>query len=160
MRTFLFSAALLCCAFSCGGNKETTKKPQETFSLPSDFFLAYERTVCYGRCPAYRVEVNAKGEVAYEGKRFVKRIGKYQGMLNAQQKKWLYETLEKVQWENFRGEYDDKGISDLPSTYLTYQANGKHYKFHLRVGIPQPLRQLSDSLHQFFMNLELKPVEQ
>ena len=55
-----------------------------------------ERTICYGTCPAYRIEIYNDETGWYDGKKFVKRIGKLsfsvkkQDISNIIQKKRTY----------------------------------------------------------------------
>ena len=44
--------------------------------VPPDTRIVLERTACFGSCPVYRVEVDAKGLVTFEGKEFVATLGK------------------------------------------------------------------------------------
>ena len=37
--------------------------------------ISLERTICFGRCPNYRVTIEGDGSVTYEGWRFVKVEG-------------------------------------------------------------------------------------
>jgi hypothetical protein len=43
--------------------------------------LVLERTVCYGTCPDYTVEVHPDGTVLYEGRQFVRVRGKVRGTM-------------------------------------------------------------------------------
>ena len=45
--------------------------------------IALQRTACYGRCPVYRVEVDAAGEVVYSGERHVATVGEARGSVGA-----------------------------------------------------------------------------
>jgi Domain of unknown function (DUF6438) len=41
--------------------------------------LHFERGGCFGRCPVYRVDVDADGQISYEGEAYVVTIGKASG---------------------------------------------------------------------------------
>jgi len=43
-------------------------------SIPDDLVIKLERTVCFGECPAYSVTIDAKGNVAYDGNKFVRVV--------------------------------------------------------------------------------------
>jgi hypothetical protein len=52
----------------------TVSRPSQT--VPDDFVISLERTSCFGECPVYSVTIDAKGNVTYDGKRFVRVEGR------------------------------------------------------------------------------------
>ena len=44
-------------------------------AIPDDFIVPLGRTTCFGECPAYSVSIDAKGNVRYEGRKFVRVEG-------------------------------------------------------------------------------------
>jgi len=49
-------------------SRELTAAPQ---GISDDFVIMLVRSTCFGECPAYAVSIDAKGNVTYEGKKFV-----------------------------------------------------------------------------------------
>ena len=45
--------------------------------MPDDAVIELRRTRCYGTCPAYRVVIDARGHVSWEGEKFVRKEGKH-----------------------------------------------------------------------------------
>lgn len=107
-----------------------------------DFFFSLQRTVCFGQCPAYRIEVHGDGRLLWYGEHFVSRIGTYSRTLTSDELQKLQLRLEAAQLEQLQPVYDDPGISDLPSTILKYAAKGKQYQITCRFRCPNALQAL------------------
>ncbi len=157
--------SLFLMAFSCGGNKGTQKGKQTTeknteqkMSLPSDFEFSIEKTPCHGTCPIYKAYVNSKGEVMYQGKRFTEYVGEWKAKMSKEQLMQLYNILEQANLFQYEDEYDNKGITDLPSTILHYKANGKSKTIRARYKIPTELEELQKQLHTLIHSLEYTKV--
>ena len=81
--------------------------------------LVFRKTRCFGTCPAYTATVYADGRVAYEGLDFVQLKGKHELRLPTAV---INQTLQKanaVHFSQLQNQYLS-GVSDLPSTYLTF----------------------------------------
>lgn len=135
--------------FGCNNQKASTKNDKTTVSndnnkakIPNDFFLSVERTPCYGTCATYKAEVDAKGVVNYYGKRFVANIGSFTKTLKDADLKSLYTLMSGANFSQFQENYDDPGVSDLPTFMIEYQANGKRKKVTARAKYPKELGEL------------------
>src|SRR6185436_11964809 len=53
----------------------TTSRAQ-TPGVPPDTSIRLERTACFGECPVYVVTIDARGNVTFEGRHFVRVEGK------------------------------------------------------------------------------------
>lgn len=80
--------------------------------------LIFERTPCYGRCPAYSMQVYADGRVAYEGRRDVPLMGKHDLKLPAASVAEMLRQAHEAHFETFEKEYLS-GATDMPSTIVT-----------------------------------------
>jgi hypothetical protein len=49
----------------------TTSAATAAQHVPDDFVIKLERTSCFGECPVYSVNIDARGNVTYEGTKFV-----------------------------------------------------------------------------------------
>lgn len=94
------------------------QKPQHaTFSL-----FSYERTPCYGTCPAYKIVIHDDGRVEYEGKRYVLTKGKLSKTLDEEGFREVVDLVRQAQLFRFRDSYvkfsDGCGSwgTDAPST--------------------------------------------
>ncbi|GAB3872221.1 hypothetical protein GCM10028824_22360 [Hymenobacter segetis] len=93
----------------------TTKVVTPTAAGP---VLTFERTPCYGRCPAYIMQVYADGRVAYEGRHSVPMMGKKDLKLPASAVADMLRQAKEAHFETFEKEYRS-GATDLPSTIVT-----------------------------------------
>lgn len=128
---------------SCGGSKAIRQT-----EIPPNFYLKLERDICYGRCPAYVLEVDAEGSVAYTPQRFAPSQDQVPEILKTRQLQKLIHAIKEVNIIHFDEKYDNINISDLPSKTLTCTMDDIEKSIIMRVGAPKKL----DSL---FQELEL-----
>lgn len=77
-------------------------------SLAAVPVITLERTVCYGTCPAYKLEIFEDGKVLYEGKEFVKQKGKAEGRITKAELQKLVNEFERIKYASL----DDKYVDD------------------------------------------------
>src|SRR5690606_26163807 len=56
--------------------------------------IILDKQECYGTCPVYTIEVSGTGKVIYEGKRFVKREGKYEKQMKPEEANKLFNAFD------------------------------------------------------------------
>ncbi|HEX8504200.1 MAG TPA: DUF6438 domain-containing protein [Hymenobacter sp.] len=99
--------------------------------------LTFERTPCFGICPAYSMQVFADGRVAYEGRRAVPMLGKQELRLPAAAVADMLRTAKEFKFETFDRQYS-RGTTDLPSTVIAVrQPNGQLKTVTVEEGAPQ-----------------------
>lgn len=84
--------------------------------------VTFERTVCFGTCPAYKVTLRSDGTVIYEGREFVQMKGTYKGEV------YGFDRLARfIQAQGFFNLKDDYSINatDLPSAITSVVKGGK-----------------------------------
>ncbi len=132
------SAALLFVLFlgGCGNQRSAVEQPvaNETVEsapvideapAPTDPWLYYERTACFGTCPVYKFTLNHDGSCTYEGINFVDRIGHYRGMVtDSTAFSRIRSAAEALDYFNLEDSYDDSLVMDLPSTYTAIDGKG------------------------------------
>lgn len=143
LSSFGFSIVLPACAQRPGTQKtkgkETAAKPTPTAPGP---VLTFERTPCYGICPAYKMEVYANGRVAYEGNRAVPIMGKKELQMPASALAALLDQAQKAHFEKFEKRYA-RYTSDLPSTIISIrQPDGSLKTVTVEEGAPDNVRSL------------------
>ena len=86
--------------------------------------LVFERTPCYGTCPAYVATIFADGRVEYEGQRFVLVRGKQTFRLPPDTVAALLAEARRIGFSQLDERY--AGLtSDLPATIITVQPVGQ-----------------------------------
>jgi hypothetical protein len=115
--------------------------------------ISLEKTECYGTCPVYSITIYGTGKVLYEGKRFVKKEGKYEKQLSQRQTSKIFNAFECASFFDFNSEYT-AGISDLPTTYVTFQHRGFKKKITDYYGGPDELKKLEKMVEDIAMSDE------
>src|SRR5688572_17114915 len=75
--------------------------------IPDDLLIRLDRTSCFGACPVYSVSIDAKGNVTYEGRKFVKLQGRQTDTIPVATVAALLQTAERI------------GFFELPDRYRT-----------------------------------------
>ena len=87
---------------------------------PHALLLRLGRTVCYGTCPAYELEVFRDGRVAWRGEDYVKTKGPAQGHLEPAQLDALDALFAKTHFMDLENHYDHYDATDNPSALVLY----------------------------------------
>ncbi|MBH8568916.1 hypothetical protein KB206_08490 [Microvirga sp. STS02] len=115
----------------------TTKAAMPTAAGP---VLTFERTPCYGFCPAYIMEVYADGRVAYEGRHSVPMMGKHELKMPAAAVADMLRQAREARFETFEKNYSS-GATDLPSTIVTIrQPDGTLKKVTVEANAPENVK--------------------
>jgi hypothetical protein len=120
--------------------------------------LVFERTPCFGNCPAYSMRVFADGRVAYEGHRDVPTIGPKELKLPAATLADMLRRAQEAHFEQFQAIYK-KDTSDLPSTVVSIkQVDGQLKTVVVEEGAPENVRAFFAYLsNQFDQLAQLHP---
>ena len=93
--------------------------------------LTLERTRCYGACPSYCIVVFADGRVDYEGREFVKTIGKAVRQLSRVELGDLVDEINRANYFQLRDRYAKKEDgcptvwTDSPAAITSVRADGR-----------------------------------
>lgn len=124
------------------GKKAVAPKPATKAQAEAGPVLTFERTPCFGTCPAYSMQVFADGRVAYEGRRGVPMVGTKELKLPASAVADLLRQAKDAHFEQFQDRYS-QNTTDLPSTIISVQqANGQLKTVVLEEGAPENVRAL------------------
>jgi len=74
-----FACVLLAVIATASVKSQDLNLSQLTESELDTLVIQFERSSCYGNCPAYRLTIHGDGRIEYNGIRFVKQIGPAQG---------------------------------------------------------------------------------
>lgn len=94
-------------------------KSRKQKSSHSEYFLSFEKTPCFGKCPIYNMTANHKGDLVLDAKRFMELEGLYKATLNETGLEELNAVINNLDWQNLEEEYLI-GYSDLPSTEVKF----------------------------------------
>ncbi|OSZ78428.1 hypothetical protein CAP35_09300 [Chitinophagaceae bacterium IBVUCB1] len=97
------------------------KKSTKTSAIS---YLKMERTACFGRCPAYMVEVYKNGLVRYTGRQFTEYTGVYEYNIGSKKAQDLFKQFAEKRVDTCK-EYYEAYIADLPGLNYGFTINGK-----------------------------------
>ena len=99
--------------------------------VPPDALITLERTMCYGPCPEYKITISAGGSVVFEGRRFVKTVGKAQSSISDQKLREILAAFATINYFELRNRYERSGdgckqwITDHPTAITSLKINGR-----------------------------------
>jgi hypothetical protein len=116
-------------------------------NVPPDASISLQRTSCYGPCPIYTVTIDARGTVTYDGKRFVRVIGRRTAQIDTSIVAGLLATADRIRFFEMRDAYrvieNPDGtvglVTDLPTKFVTVTVNGRTKKVEDYVAAPDSL---------------------
>ena len=122
------------------GKKTVSTPKAATTPTAAGPVLTFERTPCFGTCPAYSMQVFADGRVAYEGRHSVPLMGKQELKLPAATVTEMLRQAKMAHFETFEKEYLS-GATDLPSTIVAIrQPDGSLKKVKAENNAPENVK--------------------
>src|SRR5437016_278368 len=92
-------------------------------AIPRDTLITLERTGCFGPCPIYKLKITADGSVTFEGRQFVKHIGRTRAAISRQQVRRLLEQFDEIKFFNL--EDCESVVTDHRSAITSITLNGR-----------------------------------
>lgn len=83
--------------------------------MPKDATIEFRRTGCYGPCPQYEVSVDALGQVAWNGKKDVRRLGVHAWQVSPAEVETLWQELDALSWSRLPPETYGADCPELAS---------------------------------------------
>jgi len=95
-------------SFGCAGPKAYLGKGDGPW-------LVYERTPCFGPCPAFELEVDVDGSARFHGRRNIRPEGNQVAIWSDGDMRAIAEAAHEVGFRTKTGRYDNPLVTDLPS---------------------------------------------
>jgi|SoiMethySBSTD1v2_1073268.scaffolds.fasta_scaffold134971_3 hypothetical protein len=126
----------------------------QTAPVPGDTVITLERTTCGGECPAYRVSIDARGNVVYEGTEFVRVKGLQRDQISVAHVTALLETATRIGFFELREQYrfiqnpdaTQRIVTDLPTAFVTVTREGQSRRVEDYLGSPDGLKELESQI--------------
>jgi hypothetical protein len=132
-----------------------------------DLLVTLERGGCYGSCPIYKLTIDGKGKVIYEGEEFVAVKGRRESAVSQEKIRALVAAVERANYFSLADRYEPQ-ITDLPSVTTSIRLRGKtksiyHYgalcgeearplpggeKYEIDYGAPKELCELEEAIDE------------
>lgn len=100
------------CAAPSGGDTRSPAPPvRGSAASPDSLLVTLDRGPCFGTCPVYSVTIDGKGNVGFEGRRFVSHQGRATARVPAARVDSLVAELRAGGWYGFAESY----LPDAPA---------------------------------------------
>ncbi len=121
----------------------------QTPELPKDtLILSFERTACFGKCPAFKVHIYESGYATWHGVNFVERMGHFESRLDANEIDALLTEAVRVGFFDFDPVYDFASIQDLPAAMLYMRQGEQEHMVRARFEVPKKVQQFISWIDQ------------
>ena len=128
----------------------------QTVAVPDDVVIKLERTACFGECPVYTVTIDARGNVTYDGGRFVRVEGRQTDRIPVSGVAAILATAERIGFFGLRDQYrfiqnpdgTSTSVTDQPTTFVTITRNGRSKRVEDYIGAPGGLKQLERQIDE------------
>jgi hypothetical protein len=125
-------------------------------TVPDDVVIKLERTSCFGACPVYEVSIDARGNVTFDGRKFVRVAGRQTARIPVARVAALLETADRIRFFELRDQYrtvrhpdgSETIVTDLPTTFVTITRGGKSKRVEDYYGAPDALRDLEQEIDE------------
>jgi hypothetical protein len=133
--------------FGCKSSKQTKG---EMYPI-----ITFEKTTCFGTCPAYLFKAYPDGSVTYTGKDYVTLVGEYKASISKEELSNIKTLFEEANYFKFANVYS-ANITDLPTTYLYYDNGEENKKITDYHGAPKSLKKLEQGLEALINSIDWK----
>ena len=103
--------------------------------------ISMKKTMCYGQCPVYEIEIYNDHTAKYIGEKNVDNVGEFIATLPEERYNTILQQFKNASFFEFEKEYR-AAVSDLPTTYLFFSYEGKSKKVMDYYGAPKSLKAL------------------
>ena len=125
---------------SCKNGQQATdggnSGDKEVSNTAEGLFLSFERTPCFGKCPAFRMNVQHGGSATYEGIQFAPRDGKYSGKVSKAILNEILSEAERIGFFDLQEKYDGP-VTDIPSMIIDIRTKDKRHKVLRGMALPR-----------------------
>ncbi|MDP4145795.1 MAG: DUF6438 domain-containing protein [Bacillota bacterium] len=90
--------------------------------------VTLERTMCFGDCPVYRIEIDDTGKVIWEGKKYVAKPGRYEWTIPKEKIDELNSAIDKFGYKNYKYNTIDGSKTDFPSVITSVLFDNGYYR--------------------------------
>jgi hypothetical protein len=127
----ILAVGVLLALASCARNEAESKPADRTApSATATSAITLERTACFGSCPVYTISVSPTGEVQYEGRAHVRKLGAATGRVPRERVDALLAELERGGYFAFAERYTSpeptcgRYATDSPSVITSVTLRG------------------------------------
>lgn len=159
----LFSIGLVF-LMACSANKLTDQKAKEDKASTELFTkdslsFSFERTVCFGTCPSYKITIANNGQCLYDGYKFVDRQGLYKAVISKEEFNKIMDEAKRIGFFDMADEYDAY-VTDVPSVILMLSGPNGPKQIVDRMDAPEELKRFEKYIDSILLNLDWQKISQ
>jgi hypothetical protein len=113
--------------------------------------ITLRRSLCFGTCPYYSVEIRGTGDVLYEGSDCVAVRGERSDKIDVDRVRRLVSAFERADFFSLRESYRSR-ITDIPTFRISLSVDGREKSVEdyggTMVGMPAAVRALEDEVDE------------
>jgi len=116
---------------------------------------------CFGTCPINSISIDKSGQIYFYGESYNSKNGFFQGKINPEIFEEIRRDLNKINFNNYKNDYGNYNVSDLPSTSVTFVREGKVYKSIYDYGnaSPKELQSILVRISYLYQTTKLDPID-
>jgi hypothetical protein len=124
----ILASTIACAPRGAVAPPNESRTAADTGSAPA---VVLERTPCFGGCPVYTVSVSASGQVTYQGRAHVRRLGAASSRISSERVDSLLHELDAAGYFAFADKYlpsepaCGRYATDSPSAVMTVNHRGR-----------------------------------
>jgi hypothetical protein len=107
--------------------------------------ISIEKTVCFGKCPVYKMTIYRDGYVRYEGKRFAEKMGVWSKKISRKERKALCKKFREANLWQYEDLYQSD-LVDLATTHIRFTYKDKTKQISGKNNRPIPVLELEKDL--------------
>lgn len=156
---YLIALATIAAWPSCT-NQQSITDPNKALggsTAADSLFMTFERTPCFGKCPAFRVIIYRNGNATYEGTQFSDHMGMHTGNFGKEIPLAMLAEAERIGFFELEKKYDGP-VTDLPSMITEIRAGEKHHKVLARLNTPKELKEFGKYMDELINGVKWTPV--
>lgn len=109
--------------------------------------IAFYSSLCYGRCPSMYLEIDAKGNIWFEGRHYTQNDGQFRGKIPSAELLAIERKIRNIDFQNLEKDYS-VSWSDQQTCSIKIKTNDKEFVSRVYGSFEEPvaLRLLMDKL--------------
>ncbi len=124
--------------------KVDSVKPEHDYASA---LITLERTVCFGKCPAYTLQIEGNGKVSYNGGAYVQVRGPQTSQIEPKAVQALVDEFFKIDYFALQDTFTEP-ISDMPTTITSISIDGRKKEVYDYYGAPSSLKALEAKIDE------------
>jgi hypothetical protein len=155
---FLYIALIVVALLSSCGLEQTPKALDRQNKVPfpavkdlSTLKITLRRTICFGMCPSYRVEVDGSGTVIFDGDEFVGIPGRHTAHISESSVRALLEAFRRAEYFSAKDSYVS-AVIDCPAYITSLAMDGMNKKIvddmGEDAGMPDAIRAVENKIDE------------